>query len=483
MLLTDFPLYPYQETVVREVMRKKKQHGLFLEVGAGKTICCLAYAETHPKIKRVLIFCRKDNIKTWRDEIKKWTKAKSIPVTGTKKARMGRIEKFFNRSDYTYLLINYDAVRHVTRRDGDDKKFKMENEIYDTLEAFAGEFDYVVMDESVELKNARTDRHKDCYNIVKQIPRRALLDGCPNPVNVMDLWGQFKCLDDGRTLGDNYFRFRNKHFTCINPDFNDWLPKQGHLNIIKNKMAKSSIHIKKRDVRDDLPERTWNAVYPTMVGKQANLYRQMRKWFMVADQDLDLNYTIKHSIVQLQKLHQISNGFIYDSKGKAITFPCCKDQSFKNLFETSYRGVAQTVVWADHIYSLENIMRMLTKLGRKPVIYNGRLTDRQKDSAKDGFLSKHYTDFVGQNRSGVGLNELSNAGEMIFYSNNASLRAREQCEGRIDRDSEDEKLFNNYMDIIASPLEQHMCDTLVIKKWASDNVLSFRTLADIKNKI
>lgn len=481
MILSDFPLYDYQEKVVRGIMRKRKQHGLFLEVGAGKTICCLAYAETHPKIKKVLILCRKDNIKTWRDEVKKWTKSKAMPVMGDTQARLRRIEKFLERDSYTYLVANYDAFRHVTRRDVDDKKYKMENALYDLLVVYAEDFDYVVLDESVELKNARTDRHKDCYEIIKQIPRRAILDGCPNPVNVLDLWGQFKCLDDGRTFGDNFFRFRNKHFVCINSDYNEWQLKQGHLKIIQRKMAKSSIHIKKRDVRDDLPEKIWNQVHPTMVGKQAILYRQMRKWFMVADKDLDLNYNIKHSIVQLQKMHQISNGFIYDKNKKIIEFPCCKDKSFKDMYINELRETPQVVCWAAHIPSVNRMDRILKKLGRKPVVYHGQLTDRQKDSARDGFLSKYYSDFLGQSRSGVGINELSNADHTIFWSNDASLRARVQCEGRIDRDSEVEKLFNTYTDIIASPLEQHITDNLVVKQWSSDNVLSFRTLVDLNN--
>ena len=123
------------------------------------------------------------------------------------------------------------------------------------------------------------------------------------------------------------------------------------------------------------------------------------------------------------------------------------------------------------------------KLGRKPVVYHGGMSDRQKDSAKDGFLSKYYTEFIGQARAGVGLNELSNADTTGFWSNDTSLRARTQCEGRIDRDSEVVKEKNTYIDIIASPLEQHAFDNLHIKKWNSDNVLSFRSLADILQAI
>ena len=169
MILADFPPlgtparekgyapYPYQLSVITEVMRKRKQHGLFLEVGAGKTICCLAYNETHPRIKNVLVFCRSDNIKTWRDEIKKWTKSKSISVTGTMGARVRKIEKYLERPHCRYLLINHDAVRHgvtIERGEKKDIKYKKENPVYDLLEAFATDFDYVIMDESVDLKNA-----------------------------------------------------------------------------------------------------------------------------------------------------------------------------------------------------------------------------------------------------------------------------------------------------------------------------------------
>ena len=467
-------------------MRKRKQHGLFLEVGAGKTICCLAYNETHPRIKNVLVFCRSDNIKTWRDEIKKWTKSKSISVTGTMGARVRKIEKYLERPHCRYLLINHDAVRHgvtIERGEKKDIKYKKENLVYDLLEAFATDFDYVIMDESVDLKNARTDRHKDVYAIVKQIERRAILDGCPNPVGFMDLWGQFKCLDDGRTLGDNFFRFRNKHFVCINSDYNDWQLKQGHLNILKIRMSKSSIHIKKRDVRDDLPERVYSKVFPEMKGKQASLYRQMRKFFMVADGDLNVGFNVKHSIVQLNKMHQISNGFVYQGNGKdrqLIEFPCCKDESLRNLMLTTFREKPQVVLWATHLPTVHRAVKILEKLGRKPIAYHGSLTTRQKDSIKDGFLSGYYSDFVGQSKSGVGINELANADATIFLSNDPSLRAREQCEGRIDRDSEVKKETNTYIDIISSPLEEHICDTLLVKKWASDNALSFRNLDDLQ---
>jgi len=61
MRLKDFPLWTHQREAV-ELMRKKKRNGLFLEVGCGKT----------------LIICRKDNIKTWIDEIKLWNRGRIL---------------------------------------------------------------------------------------------------------------------------------------------------------------------------------------------------------------------------------------------------------------------------------------------------------------------------------------------------------------------------------------------------------------------
>ncbi len=487
MKLKDFPFRPYQKDTITNLMRKERFHALLIEVGGGKSLCIIGYAETHKKIKKVIIFCRKDNIKTWRDEIKKWRGSKYVQVKGTPSLRLHNIMKFFSSNKYKYLIINYDAPKCRSKKiDGvGNIKYRkvIENEIYTALMENKHLLDYAVFDESIEIKNGQSDRHRYVYRITKDIDHKAILDGCPVSTSPMDLYGQFLMLDGGRTFGDNFFRFRNKYFQCTNIGYQTWVLKNGGLEAMHTKMAKVAVRIKKRDVRDDLPPQAWQKYHGEMKGKQLKYYKQMAEWFWVDDDDIYIE--TKHTIVQLQKLHQICNGFLYMEKGKPpITFPHPKPEMLRKVLGGELRGKPQLVIWANHLYSLKEIKQVCKTMGRSSIIYHGGLSDKQKESRRDKFLANKVDIFIGQARAGVGLNELANADTTIYWSNAASLRARVQTEGRIDRDSTVVKERNLYLDfVIANSLEQHIYDSIRMKQWSSDSVLNFKSRAEIRKVI
>ena len=87
MKLKDFPLMDHQTEAIT-FMRGRMHSALFLEQGTGKTLTGIAYAETHPRIHKTLISCRKDNIKTWKDEVALWTPSEAVGIVGSTDKKM-----------------------------------------------------------------------------------------------------------------------------------------------------------------------------------------------------------------------------------------------------------------------------------------------------------------------------------------------------------------------------------------------------------
>ena len=75
------------------------------------------------------------------------------------------------------------------------------------------DFDTVVIDELSSFKNAQAKRFRALMKVKAKIRRIVGLTGTPASNGLMDLWAEFKLLDQGKRLGRFITNYRLNYFT------------------------------------------------------------------------------------------------------------------------------------------------------------------------------------------------------------------------------------------------------------------------------
>jgi len=76
----------------------------------------------------------------------------------------------------------------------------------------ASPFNALWIDESTKFKSHDSKRFDLLVDMLPLFKRRHIMTGTPSPRNLLDLWSQMYLLDEGKTLGNNFYKFRKKYF-------------------------------------------------------------------------------------------------------------------------------------------------------------------------------------------------------------------------------------------------------------------------------
>ena len=222
------------------------------DMGLGKTIQTLALiqknkeeAQAAGKSNTSLIIMPTSLIYNWLNEAKKFTPQLRLMIhTGT----------FRNKSpevfgQYDVVITTYG----ITRID------------IDILKEFF--FDYVILDESQNIKNPSSKSYKS----VKQLKSayKLILSGTPVENSVNDLWTQMSFINPG-LLGSQQF-FQNEFVTPIEKKKDEEKARKLQA-IIKPFVLRRT----KEQVATELPPKTENLFYCQMSEEQANVYEKIK---------------------------------------------------------------------------------------------------------------------------------------------------------------------------------------------------------------
>ena len=182
----NFIPHPYQYAAIKHLL--SRQHGgLLLPVGLGKTSCALAATmmlRGRHFVKRTLLVAPLRAIyTTWPDELKKWNEFRGMTVKNLHAGEMdGDIE-----------MVNPHQVARL-------------------VDAYPRRWDHLIVDESTDFKNARSQRFRALRNVLHHFRRRWILTGSPAPNGLMDVWSQAFILDRSDALGKFISHYRTKWF-------------------------------------------------------------------------------------------------------------------------------------------------------------------------------------------------------------------------------------------------------------------------------
>ncbi len=395
-------LLPHQTAAVQKLI-KLKVGALFMEQGTGKTITTLEIARIRlekEKINHIIWLCPcsvKSNLKR---EI-----VKQCPDEMLDKLTICGIET---------LSTSIRAISYLT-------KVCIQNKVF------------LVVDESLLIKNPRAYRTEHIRRIGDLCSYRIILNGTPVSRNEADLYSQFYLLD-WRILGyKSYWSFAANHL-----EYDDYGKIRRVLNkdYLTDKIAPYSVQISKSECII-LPEKRENTIYFNFDRAQRRHYEIVRDEFLSFEALYEYDTAVIYRT--LNALQQVASG-------QRITSAANKPMQHKSFFDKPVDnpriqcllsaldkiGEEKCIIWCTFTHEIDDVQRVLKEKGLKAALLYGDLPQRKRQESLRRFEEDAQFLIANKTCAGFGLN-LQFCHNAIYYSNDWNWATRVQSEDRMHR--------------------------------------------------
>lgn len=299
----------------------------------------------------------------------------------------------------------------------------------------------LILDESHRCKNHESKRARAITSLSEKTRYRYLLTGTPILNSSMDLFQQFRILDQGKTFGNNFWSFRARWFEDENAGwsgkenyFPKYVPRPGTYDEFARMVATKSVKARKEECLD-LPPLIKVDHFVELSTEQTKLYTAMKKDYLAFIEDR-LTKESRAVVAQLAitkalRLQQIVSGFAKDDKGDIHHIennPRLK--ALEELLEDLVDG-HKVIVWACFIENYKMIAEVCKRNKWGYAELHGDISATQKQENIEKFTKDPECRILigNQGAGGVGIN-LVEASYAIYYSRGFSLEHAIQSEAR-----------------------------------------------------
>lgn len=402
----QFKPHNYQQTAINFVL-DHPQAVLILEMGLGKTAITLAALNDllydHFDAKKALIIAPKRVAqKTWPDEIRKWPTFHQLDyalIMGTKHEREHGLTSpapihIINRENLPWL------VKHLGTR---------------------WDYDTVVIDELSSFKSSQAQRFKALRAVRKRITRMIGLTGTPAPNSLLDLFAQYRLVDDGQRLGKFITHYRERFFQPAKYVWGrpvDYQPREGAEDEIYDLISDITLSMRTVD-HLHLPEVTFTNRSIPVEGKARVTYEELRDELItsVSGQEIDA----LNAAVLSGKLLQLASGAIYTTKPAYAVIHDGKLDELEDIIEAANGHPVLVAYWYAH--DRERI------LARFP---QARVLDVEQDFT-DWNAGRVPVGLIHPASAGHGLNLQAGGHILVWFSLTWSLELYQQTNARLYR--------------------------------------------------
>ena len=331
----------YQRIAISFLLSNPRS-GLFLDPGMGKTSITLSTIKIltlSDQIKSVLIVAPlRVCYSTWSGEIEKWSNFQGMSTTilhsKSKDTLWGARKNIY--------LINPEGLAWLHKELLVGLKSGIESP-----------FDTLWVDESTKFKTFGSERFGLLVDMLPLFKRRHIMTGTPAPRNLLDLWSQVFILDEGKSLGHNYHKFRNTYFETNDWNKYSWNMKDFAEDKIYESIAPLVLEMSSNDYLD-MPPIVYNSILIDIPAKAMKHYKQMeRDYFIQLD---SLEASAEAAAQSSMKCCQIANGRVYED------IP-------EDLNEDEIRVFRKTRKTLDvHSSKLDALSDLIAELNGKPLL-------------------------------------------------------------------------------------------------------------------
>lgn len=260
--------------------------------------------------------------------------------------------------DKRLSLINSDAQIYVTNIES----FASYKEYFDA-KGFTG----CIVDESSVMKSPKSKQSKALVDFSGTVKRFYLLSGTPAPNGEWEYFMQLRAIDY-YSMPSSYTKFKEKYFMNVsyNPQYEKLMVRPDMKDALMALIRKYAVYVDKEDVLTT-PGREFIEVPITMPNDLQKHYRTLKNelYLEVGNKQL----TAPSAAAKLNKLNQVSSGFIIDTQAvKENKFYgeeqqevyLLSDYRFEKLKDIlSVCGDSQVLIWANYRKEFEIISAML----------------------------------------------------------------------------------------------------------------------------
>ena len=416
-----------------------------MEMGTGKSkvlIDNIAMLYDKGKINGALIVAPKGVVGTWYlnqipDHLPDHIEHKNVlwKPNITRKQNLRLKSLFETGTDLHILIMNVEAFS-TTKGCEFAKKFL---DSHRTLMA---------VDESTTIKNPDAKRTKNICNLSILSKYRRILTGSPVTKSPLDLYKQCDFLKEELLGHGSYYTFRTRYAIMKTANFGGKSVQivVGYRNLdeLSEKLRPFSYRVLKDDCLD-LPDKIYMKRTVQLSSEQKKVYEQMKQ-MALAEMNGKMMSTAT-VLTQLMRLHQITCGHFTADDGSIQKI---KSNRLDELMDVLEEIEGKVVIWAHYQNDVETIVEHLKKkYGDNSIVdYYGRTRPENRQSNIDKFQKDEGCRFfIGTPATGGYGITLTQASNVIYYSNGYDLEKRMQSEDRAHRIGQKKSV--TYVDMIA----------------------------------
>lgn len=317
-------------------------------------------------------------------------------------------------------------------------------------------FDGCFVDESSSMKSHKSKVSKALVDYAQKVDRFYLLSGTPAPNGEWEYYMQLKAIDY-YGLQQSYTQFKEHYFTNVsyNPQYEKLSLRPDKKEELTALIRNYAIYVDKEDVLNT-PGRTFHEIELEMPADLKKHYAKMKNDLYVEILDTDATITAPSTAAKLNKLNQISSGFIMDTQArkenqfydeKKQEWYLLTDYRFKKLLEMLEEfGDEQVLIWANYHVEFDMIKSLLGDRCR--CVYGGVSLDEKNEAIKL-FKAKKVQYLIANPASADKGLTLTNTHIAVYFSLSWSYELFKQSMERIYGAKRSQPLHCEYYVLIA----------------------------------
>jgi len=263
-------------------------------MGGGKTKI-LIDIHNYRNFTKAIVVCLPKLKNVWAEEFEKhsYTKYNMYSLEGTPKKKIEVLEKFYQDSNPSILLVSYNTI--------------WRSPYIELILKYIKQVQSITLDESHKIKNPGSNANKACVLLGKSISNRYGLSGTVISERYDDAFGQFKFLDSN-IFGKNKSKFRDRY--CNMGGYENYqIMGYKNLDEFSEKIKPYWAFVSQDEVSKDLPEITDLTRKTTLPKAVTKLYNKMLKDGILKNEQGQVIVT-KNILDRYIRLRDIINGCI-----------------------------------------------------------------------------------------------------------------------------------------------------------------------------
>jgi SNF2 family DNA or RNA helicase len=411
--------FSYQAEAVQAI-RNLDYAAIFHEQGLGKSkiaIDLMLYWLEKRVIDTVLFIVKKGLIKNWEKELAAHTFMKPKIISQNRRSNY-----------YAFNAPSRLMLAHFEVLTSELDRFKLFLKARDVA---------IIVDESAKIKNPESTITKAFFELAPLFKKRIIMTGTPVANRPYDIWSQIWFLDQGKSLGNNFSKF--KHDANLSNELAENHLRRGEfegtIESIFSCISTFAVRETKSSGIIELPQKIIKTVRTDWEKHQYNLYRQVKEEMraVVVREGIPTEDNAEPVLKRLLRLVQVaSNPLLVDESYHSTPG---KVETLEDIVSAACQKGEKCIIWSSFTNNVDWLTKRLSTFGSCKV--HGKCDIERRNRTIDQFLNDPCTRILVATPQAAkeGLT-LTVSNHVIFYDRTFSLDDYLQSQDRIHRISQ-----------------------------------------------